>query len=145
MKNKLMTLTFKRRLPASPAAVYDAWMDPKSRSNGAPWQQEADRLVFKPKVGDLYYFHQTHSRVEYPHFGRFLALQRGKKIQMTWMSPMTKGLESELTVSLVKKGADTLLTLKHAKLPTGPEGMAHDDGWKYYLENFEAWFGKKGN
>jgi uncharacterized protein YndB with AHSA1/START domain len=143
MKNKLMTLSFKRRIAASPAAVYDAWLSTKSKSNGAPWQEEADRRVFSPKVGALYYFHQTHSRVEYPHFGRFLALQRGKEIRMTWMSPMTKGLESELSVSFQKRGGETLLTLKHAKLPVGREGMAHDDGWKYYLDNFANWFGRK--
>lgn len=143
-KTKLMTLSFKRVIPAAPPAVYDAWMDTKGKSNGAPWQQEADRSLFKPKVGSLYYFHQTHHRVAYPHFGRFLTLQRGKAIRMTWMSPMTKGLESELTVHFTKKGAGTLLTLKHAKLPMGPEGMAHDDGWKYYLGNFQGWFEKKG-
>lgn len=142
MKQKLMSLSFKRRIPASPTAVYDAWLDPKSRSNGAPWQEEADRRVFKPKAGSLYYFHQTHSGIDYPHFGRFVRLQRGKLIQMTWMSPMTQGLESELTLSLVKKGAETMLTLKHGKLPVGPEGMAHDDGWKYYLDNFVGHFEK---
>ena len=143
MNKKLMTLTFKRLITASPTAVYDAWLSTKGKSNGAPWQQEADRLVFKPKVGALYYFHQTHRKVQFPHFGRFLTLHRGKKIQMSWMSPMTKGLESELTVSFVKKGGGTLLTLKHAKLPVGREGMAHDDGWKYYLGNLMSWFEKE--
>ena len=140
-KKKLMTLTFRRRIPASPTAVYDAWLSPKNPCN--PWH-EADVLVFKPKVGGLYHFCQTHGSVRYPHYGRFLKLKRGKQIQMIWMSNMTHGTESELLVDFVKKGKDTLLTLKHSKLPNDKEGIAHDDGWKYYLEQLVGMYAVKG-
>lgn len=130
-KKKMMTLTFKRRIPASPAAVYEAWLSPKSPCN--PWH-EADAINFKPKVGGLYYFRQTHGKVQYPHYGRFLKLQKGKQVKMIWVSNMTAGTESELQVDFVKKGADTVLTLKHSKLHDDEGGWAHDDGWKYYLD-----------
>ncbi|MBI3396543.1 MAG: SRPBCC domain-containing protein, partial [Spirochaetia bacterium] len=80
---------------------------------------------------------------ELPHFGRFAVLERGSKIQQTWMSRHTRGLESLVTVTLKKKGDDTLLTLVHANLPDDEFGKAHDGGWKHYLGIFEKRFAAK--
>ena len=130
-KKKLMTLTFKRVIPAAPAAVYDAWLSLKA--NCGPWHDAMAR-EFKPKQGGLYYFLHGSRKDPIPHFGRFVKLERGKQIKMTWMSPYTHGTESELQVDLKKKGAGTVLTLKHAKLSNDKEGWAHNDGWKYYMD-----------
>lgn len=55
--------------------------------------------------------------MDFPHFGRFLVLDRAQKIEYTWMSPFTRGLESVVTVELERQGDDTLLHLRHANLP----------------------------
>jgi Activator of Hsp90 ATPase homolog 1-like protein len=45
------------------------------------------------------------------------------------MSPHTRGLEPLITVTFQKKGADTLMTLRHENLPGDEYGRGHEKGW----------------
>ena len=134
---KTMELNISRTIAASPKKVYDAWIDPKSPVN--PFHG-SKRLVFEPRVGALYYFVHMQGDVERPHYGQFEALERGAKIQMTWMSNHTQGLESVVTVTFKAKGDDTVLTLKHANLPDNEMGRAHDEGWSHFIGLLEQRF-----
>ena len=128
-KTKTMDITLNRTIPASPAEVYDAWLD--TENPGTPWHNSS-KLIFdpKPKVDGMFYFNKVSKAGEnWAHFGRFTSLERGVKIQYTWMSTFTRGLESIVTVELQKKGEDTLLQLRHANLPDDDFGRLHDDGW----------------
>jgi uncharacterized protein YndB with AHSA1/START domain len=80
---------------------------------------------------------------ELPHMGRFTIVDRPKKVQYTWMSRHTRGLESVVTVTFQKKGDETLLTLNHANLPADEMGRAHKDGWKHYADLFTERFAKQ--
>jgi uncharacterized protein YndB with AHSA1/START domain len=123
------TITLNRTIPASPAEVYDAWLDPATP--GAPWaRSECQKVILDAKIDGLFYFKRVSpDGVDFPHFGRFTVLERAKKIEYTWMSPFTRGLESVVTVELEKKGDDTLLQLRHANLPDDELGRMHDAGW----------------
>ena len=128
---KTMEVKLARTIPASPAEVFDAWLDPKCP--GTPWS-EADKLLLDPKVDGLFYFHSAKSAGEgNPHYGRFTVLDRPSKVQYTWMSPHTRGLESVVTVTFQEKGEDTLLTLRHENLPDDEEGRVHEPGWNHFL------------
>lgn len=135
---KTMEITFTRTIPASPEESFDGWLD---RTNpGTPWSV-ADKLILEPKVDALFYFHTNKSDgAGYAHFGRFDLLDRPRKMQYTWMSCFTRGLESVVTVTFQKKGEDTLLTLTHAGLPDDEMGRAHDQGWRHFLGIFEGRF-----
>src|SRR5215468_7124733 len=50
---KTMELTLTRTIPAPPAEVFDAWMDPKHPGN--PWN-DATKLIFDGRVDGLFYF-----------------------------------------------------------------------------------------
>ena len=134
---KTMELNINRSIAATPAEVYDAWLDPNSPVN--PFNG-AKKVVFDPRVGALYHFTHMQGEVERPHYGRFEELQRGARIRMTWMSNHTRGLESIVTVTFKAKGEDTLLTLKHANLPDDDMGAAHDEGWKHFMGLLEQRF-----
>ena len=137
---KTMELTFNRTIPASPEETFDGWLD---RTNpGTPWSV-ADKLILDPKVGALFYFHTAKSSGGFAHFGRFDVLERPRKMQYTWMSCFTRGLESVVTVTFQKKGEDTLLTLKHANLPDDEMGRRHEEGWNYFLGLLEKRFERK--
>ena len=130
-KMKTMEITLSRTIPASPAEAFDAWLDRKNP--GTPWC-DADRVILDPKVDALFHFHATmKDGTGVSHFGRFEVLDRPGKMQYTWMSPFTRGLESVVTVTFQKKGEDTLLTLKHANLPDDEFGRMHEQGWGHYL------------
>ena len=91
----------------------------------------------------MFYFKRVSpERVDFPHFGRFVVLDRAKKIEYTWMSPFTHGLESVVTVELEKKGDDTLLQLRHSNLTDDDMGQLHNPGWisrvDALVERFQA-------
>lgn len=126
-------ITVERTIPAPPADVFDAWLNPKVP--GTPWN-EADKLLLNPTVDGFFYWLINGTA----HYGRFTKLDRGSRIQHTWVSPNTLGLESTVTVTFKKKGDDTLMTLVHAGLPDNNQGRGHESGWNYFLGNFEKQF-----
>ena len=140
-KIKTMELTFTRTIPASPVEVFDAWLDPKIACN--VWH-DADTLIFDPKVDSLFYMNMVHKegnkKEGTPHYGLFTIVDRPNKIQHTWMSPYTEGLESVVTVTLQKKGEDTLFSLNHAGLPDDELGRMHEQGWNSYMEGIAEVF-----
>jgi uncharacterized protein YndB with AHSA1/START domain len=133
---KTIELNFTRTIPATPAEVFGAWMDPKHPGN--PWT-DAKKLIFDGRVDGLFYF-LTGKEPGWPHYGRFLVVERNQRLQYAWMSPFTNGLESTVTVTFEKKGDDTVLTLKHEGLPDDDNGRLHDGGWKGCLGLFSEQF-----
>ncbi len=152
---KTMELTLTRTIPASPAEVFDAWMDPKHPGN--PWS-DARKLIFDGRVDGLFYFLHVsaagtrESRAkhdatlglvtgeQWAHYGRFIAIERNKRVQYGWMSPFTQGLESIVAVTFEKKGEDTVVTLNHANLPDDEKGRVHERGWNQILDKYVEQF-----
>jgi uncharacterized protein YndB with AHSA1/START domain len=133
---KRLEFRFQRSIPASPSAVYKAWLDPKTP--GTIWSI-ADRLLLTPKVDGFYYV----SAHEMPHYGRFTAVQRPTRLQHTWVSPNTDGEETTVTVTFDRQGNGTLMTLVHSGLPNTEGGRAHEDGWNHFLGIFPQQFGDR--
>jgi uncharacterized protein YndB with AHSA1/START domain len=130
---KTIEIKVERTIPAPPAEVFDAWLNPEVP--GTPWN-EADRLLLNPQVDGFFYWLIRGTA----HYGRFTQLDRGSRLQHTWVSPNTLGLESTVTVSFKKKGDDTVMTLVHTGLPDNDQGRSHDGGWNYFMGNFEKRF-----
>lgn len=137
MKNPKKTLEVKveRDIPAPPAEVFDAWLDPKVP--GTPWY-EGDKLILDAKMDGFFYWLISGTS----HYGRFTKLARPARIQHTWMSRYTHGEESEVTVTFKKKGDGTLMTLVHSGLPDDEAGYGHEGGWNHFLDRFPKAFGK---
>ncbi|HVU16949.1 MAG TPA: SRPBCC domain-containing protein [Candidatus Didemnitutus sp.] len=130
---KTISVKVERMISAAPNEVYAAWLDRKVP--GTPWNM-GEKLLLTPKVDGFFYWlvHET------PHYGRFTELKKGSKIQHTWMSPYTNGLESTVTVTFRKQGDETVMTLVHSGLPNNSGGKAHEDGWNRFMDSFPAYF-----
>jgi uncharacterized protein YndB with AHSA1/START domain len=137
---KTTTLHVSRTIPAAPERVYDVWLD--HTSPGGPWFG-SKKVILDAKVDGLFYHAMEWEGTTWPHFGRFIALERGKKIEHTWMSPATKGLESVVTITLEDKGGETLLSLRHAGVPDDEQGRHHEQGWKWITDALADGLGKK--
>lgn len=120
-------ISVERTIPAPPAEVYKAWLD--SKVPGTPWH-EADKLILNPEVDGFFYWLIRGTA----HYGRFTEMERSARIQHTWVSPNTLGLESIVTVTFKKVGEDTLMTLVHSGLPDDDKGRSHNNGWNYFLD-----------
>jgi uncharacterized protein YndB with AHSA1/START domain len=135
-KTKTLTLDLSRVIAAPPVEAYDAWMDPARPCN--PWNH-CKKLILSPKVDGLFFILGRHGN-GVPHFGRFTALARGRGLKHTWMSPVTRGLETEVTVRFKKQGLGTLMTLRHSGLPDDELGRTHQAGWTFLMGLLEKQF-----
>jgi uncharacterized protein YndB with AHSA1/START domain len=127
---KLTDLTVARAIPASAEKVFDVWMDPKSP--GGPWFG-AERIILNPAVDALFYFAVKHEGRTWPHYGRFLRIDRPSAVEYTWVSEATQGVESVVTVTFEQRGDQTEVTLRHSGVPDDEMGRQHKDGWTWVL------------
>ncbi|HXX20771.1 MAG TPA: SRPBCC domain-containing protein [Candidatus Acidoferrum sp.] len=126
----LIDLTVTRTIPAPPEKIFDVWIDPKSP--GGPWFG-GERVIVNPVVDGLFYLAVKHEGRVWPHYGRFVELDRPRKIAFTWVSEATKGVESVVTLTMEPRGAETEVTLRHAGVPDDEMGRRHKDGWTWIL------------
>jgi len=127
---KLTDITITRLIPAPAAKVFDLWMDPSSP--GGPWYGAA-RTILNPVVDGLFYVAMVHEGRTWPHYGRFLRIERPRQIEYTWMSEGTKGVESVVAVTFEPREDQTEVTLRHSGVPDDEIGRQHEEGWTWVL------------
>ena len=129
---KTVTVTANRQLNAPPDRVYRAWTDPDEVRR---WFKPA-RLIMNPHVDGLWHSDTEWEGKHWPHYGRFIRLERPRLIEETWMSESTHGLETLLRVEFEPKGGGTQLTLTHSGLPDD-EAENHRKGWEEILSTLD--------
>ena len=127
---KFIEITVARTIPAAPEKVFDLWMNPKSP--GGPWYG-ADRVILNPVVDGLFYIAVKHEGRTWPHYGRFLEIDRPRRVAYTWMSEGTKGAESIVTITMEPRQDQTEVTLLHSGVPDDEMGRKHKEGWTWIL------------
>lgn len=132
--DKTLEFKFERTIPAPIDEVFNSWLNPEVP--GTTWNA-AEKLVLDPKVDGLFFWQLKGTS----HYGRFTEFTPPYRIQHTWMSPNTLGLESMVTVTFEKKGSETLMTLIHSGLPDHERARGHKDGWTYFIGLFHEQFG----
>lgn len=68
-----------------------------------------------------------------PHTGRYLALERPRLIEFTWVSPWTDG-ESHVRIDLEPVGNRTRFRLVHTGLPDEANAKDHEGGWNEFAQ-----------
>lgn len=123
-------LELTRLVAATPAEVYDVWLD--ATGPGSPWFG-AERLILDARPDGLFFHALTHAGKVWAHYGRFVALDRPHRIEHTWVSEATRGLESVLELRFAPEGDGTRITLRHRDVPDDDFGRQHRDGWDHVL------------
>jgi uncharacterized protein YndB with AHSA1/START domain len=131
-----------RMIPARAAEVFDVWIDPKSP--GGPWFG-ADRMILNMEVDGLFYLAVKHEGRSWPHYGRFVRIERPAVVEYTWVSEATKGVESVVSVTFEARGDQTEVTLHHSGVPDDEMGRQHQDGWTWVLSMLAKRFGPEAN
>jgi uncharacterized protein YndB with AHSA1/START domain len=127
---QLTDITVARTIPAAAERVFDLWMNPKSP--GGPWFG-AERVILNPVVDGLFHIAVKHEGRVWPHYGRFLKINRPRLVEYTWMSEGTKGVESIVTVAIEPRDGETEVTLRHSGVPDDDMGRQHREGWTWIL------------
>jgi uncharacterized protein YndB with AHSA1/START domain len=131
---KRLVFTVERVIPAAASEVFDAWLDPNVP--GTTWNA-AERFIVDSKVDGLFYWTLKGTA----HYGRFIAVERPRRIEYTWVSPNTLGEESIVTVTFEPEGDDTRMTLVHSALPDHDYARGHRAGWDNFVNVFREQFG----
>jgi uncharacterized protein YndB with AHSA1/START domain len=74
-----------------------------------------------------------HEGRTWPHYGRFVLIERPHQVQYTWVSEATKGVESVVVVTFQPRGDQTEVILRHSGVPNDEMGHQHQEGWTWVL------------
>jgi activator of HSP90 ATPase len=130
---KFETITQTAVIDGAPNEVYEAYVDPRKHSEftGSP-------ATGSPKVGER--FTAWDGYIE----GRFLELEKGKKIVHEWKTTEWPAgyPASVVELKLKPKGKQTELTMVHSKVPA-EQAEEYAEGWRdYYWEPMKEHFRK---
>jgi uncharacterized protein YndB with AHSA1/START domain len=134
---KLMDIEVARAIPAPAEDVFNVWLDPKSP--GSLWFG-AQKVIINPAVDGLFFLSMQHEGRNWPHYGRFLRMDRPRLVEHTWVSEATRGLESVVSVTFEQHGSETRVTLRHSGVPDDEMGYKHKDGWTWFLSTLAERF-----
>ena len=122
-------------IPASPEAVYDAWLDSAGHSKMTGAKATASEEVGAPFTAWDGYI-----------TGKNLELVRGRRIVQSWRtSEFSKtDADSTITVRLAPAEGGTELTLEHSGVPDREEFRGYEEGgWAdNYFKPMKAYFAK---
>ena len=113
------------------------------------WFAAPGTVLMRPEVNVPFYFETVHqsendSQAERsPHYGRFLRLEPGHCLQMTWVSGPegTGGVETVLTIELAELGAATDVRLTHEGFADEATADQHAKAWPFVLAQLECRYG----
>lgn len=128
---KTTEIVVTRTIPATAQEIFDLWIDPKSP--GGPWYG-AKQVILNPVVDGLFYHAVDYEGRTWPHYGRFMRLERPNLLEHTWVSEATKGLESIVSLSLEPDGDVTHVIIRHSGVPDDELGRQHEQGWTWMLD-----------
>ena len=134
MTSKFAVIRQKVLVDASPEEVYLAYVDPKKHA-----EFTGSKATGTPRVGGRFTAWDGYS------FGKYLELQKGKKIVHEWTTTdWPEGYPPSLVeLTLKPKGKKTELTMVHSKAPA-EQADSYAQGWTdYYWEPLKKYFEEK--
>jgi uncharacterized protein YndB with AHSA1/START domain len=125
-------LTAERTMALSPDVLFLAWTEQIDRWFAAPGSAR-----MRGEVNAVFYFETHFQGKRHPHYGRFLRLQPGRLVELTWVTGGTKGAETVVTVELSPTGSGTRLRLVHSGFPDEQSMRQHEEAWPQMLAQLE--------
>jgi hypothetical protein len=114
----------------------------RPEKSGWPVVRSREGIV-QPVVDGLFYHVVRFEGHDWAHYGRFVKLDRPSRIEHTWVSEATRGLESRVSLTFEPQADGTLVTLHHENLPEDDMGRRHREGWGFVLDAIAVRFARR--
>ena len=133
-----LSLSIRRTVPASPEAVYAAWLDPATirRFMAGGADQTVTEARTDPRVGGDFRIVMTSDK-DIVHEGVYKDLIPHSLIRFTWESPYSPA-DSEVTIHLAPSADGTDITLSQVKFLSEGARDGHQGGWTMILDRLAA-------
>jgi uncharacterized protein YndB with AHSA1/START domain len=128
------SLTVERVLAATPDVLYRAWTERFDLWFAAPGS-----VLMTPEVDAPFFFETQFEGRRHPHYGRFVRLEPGSRVTLTWVTGAggTEGAETVVTVELTPHPTGTHLRLSHAGFASAAACERHRDAWPLVLAQLD--------
>jgi uncharacterized protein YndB with AHSA1/START domain len=151
MNAEPVTVRVTQRFTAPPERVFDAWLDPDligkwmlGAARAAGREEEIVRISVDARVGGSFSIVVRRDGQELDHLGRYLELDRPRRLAFTWGVDQDAGDSSRVYIDIVPLEGGSELTLTHALDPAWAEYADRTrQGWTLILGAFDEVTGQK--
>jgi uncharacterized protein YndB with AHSA1/START domain len=117
-------------IAAAPEAVFDAWLDPTIAAQFlAAGETEVAEMEMDPREGGRFRLVMQGANTRFEHDGRYVLIDRPKRLIFTWISEGTDRRLSLVTVTFTPIAAGVRVHVEHEGLPDAERAGRHEYGW----------------
>jgi uncharacterized protein YndB with AHSA1/START domain len=119
----------------TPEAAFDAWLDPgKAVRFLAPNILTVGAFDNDPREGGDFRLVMQEGDIQIEHVGRYIVIERPRRLIFTWVSPGTDHRLSLVTVVFTPTDNGVRIDIDHEGLPDGERAGRHERGWASILD-----------